>query len=313
MFISSSGLRAFLSVGVCLCFMDWSRADIPLLIFAGQSNMVGYRTDVNTLSESERALQPDVLFFGPNDNGATWAALDLGKTPTQIDQTASGHGFGPEAVVGKALIEAGVFSRVGEVKYVYNGGVNRSFLAAPQDARDGDYAPGILSSWMPRVKDPGVLSLYDELLKRIRAAQEASTAAFGQKTYIAGFFWMQGESDAQNVNTAKVYGRNLRRFILALRRDLNAPDMPFIYGRIRDTEIFPEDLAVRAGQNALADPADPLHLPMVACVDTDGFEMFSAVDPQAGDGPGHYSSRGTWQLGKAMAQAYLSLKSNHQP
>jgi len=313
MIVSPSVLRALLGLSASLCFAAPPEAEVPLLIFAGQSNMVGYRTDVNTLSETERQRQPDVFFFGPNDEGVNWAPIELDQGPTQIDQTAGGRGFGPEAVVGQTLIEAGRFSRVGEVKYVFNGGASRSFLAAPADAAAGGYSPGILSSWMPRLKEPGVQSLYEELLARVRAAQDSYRQAFGQKTYIAGFFWMQGESDAQNESTAKLYGRNLRRFIVALRRDLNAPNMPFIYGRIRDTDIFPEDAAVRAGQDAVADPADSLYLPLVACVDTDEFEMFSAVDPQAGDGPGHYSSKGTWQLGKAMAQAYLTLTSTQHP
>lgn len=313
MIVSPSALRALLGLSASLCFAISAEAEVPLLIFAGQSNMVGYRTDVNALSEAERQQQPGVFFFGPNDEGGNWAPIELGKGPTQIDQTASGRGFGPEVTVGQALIDAGRFSRVGEVKYVFNGGANRSFLAAPADAAAGHYSAGILSSWMPQLREPGVQSLYEELLARVRAAQDSYRKTFGEKTYIAGFFWMQGESDAQNENTAKLYGRNLRRFIVALRRDLNAPNMPFIYGRIRDTDIFPEDAAVRAGQDAVANPADSLYLPMVACVDTDEFEMFSAVDPKAGDGPGHYSSKGTWQLGKAMGQAYLTLTSTQHP
>lgn len=48
----------------------------------------------------------------------------------------------------------------------------------------------------------------------------------------AGFFWMQGESDAANLSYANNYGTNLNAFIQYLRDDLNTPNLPFVMGRI---------------------------------------------------------------------------------
>jgi len=303
----ASLLQRTLLCGVFFGLFNKVWAEVPLFIFAGQSNMVGFRTDVSELGNDERAAQPNVFFFGPNDDGEEWSVVDLAKSPTQISQTASGRGFGPEAVVGRTLLESGRFQRIAEVKFVFNGGVNRSFLAAPTDAVAGSYEPGISSTWMPEADLSGAQSLYKELLNRIRRAQVTFAEKYGEKTYIAGFFWMQGESDAQNAHTASLYGRHLHRLITALRRDLGAPDMPFVYGRIRDADIFPEDRLVRAGQDEVADPSHELYQPFVSRVDTDALQMYSTVDPSAGDGPGHYSSQGTWELGRLMAQAYLSL------
>lgn len=285
-----------------------SRAEVPLFIFAGQSNMVGYRTDVADLSDLQPALQPDVFFYGPNDDGQTWAPIHLAEQPTQITQTVSGHGFGPEASVGEILVNSGRFPRVALVKYAVNGAPNASFIASPADARQGHYAPGIARSWSPSVRGAADgTSLYDGLLQRVREARQAYEKQFGEKTYIAGLFWMQGESDACDPYSASIYAKNFRAFITALRTDLDAPKMPVIFGRIRHSGAFPADQVVRAQQDILVAPSSPDYLPHSRLVDTDSMQLHTQVAPDSGDGSVHYSSRGTWHLGQAMAGAYLGL------
>jgi hypothetical protein len=113
-------------------------------------------------------------------------------------------------------------------------GGSRSFLAGPSDAIAGGYGPGISSTWTSGEVASGAQSLYADLLARVRCAQLAFEEKYGEKTYVAGFFWMQGESDAQNTHTASLSGRHLQCLITALPLDLEAPDLPFVYGRIRD-------------------------------------------------------------------------------
>ena len=47
---------------------------VPIFVFAGQSNAVGVDTH-DELTADQRAAQPRVLFYGPNENGNTWGAL----------------------------------------------------------------------------------------------------------------------------------------------------------------------------------------------------------------------------------------------
>ena len=47
---------------------------VPVFVFAGQSNAVGVDT-LDELTADQRAAQPRVLFYGPNENGNTWGAL----------------------------------------------------------------------------------------------------------------------------------------------------------------------------------------------------------------------------------------------
>lgn len=300
----------------CLMFSASAHAEVPLLVFAGQSNMVGFRTNVNDLNAIEKAEQPHVWFYGPNDDGKIWANIHLDRHPTQSSQTVSGKGFGPEVSVGQALVAAGRDRRVAIVKFVVNGASDCSFIAPPIQAQSGHHTPGIKQSWSPMIRNPAnaleAKSLYDGLLNRIHEAQAAFEKQVGEKTYVAAFFWMQGESDAQNEYTASHYGENFHHFATSLRTDLAKPKLPIIFGRIRKSGLFPFDTLVRSQQDSLVDPASPFFLETAACVNTDDCEMYHTVDPSAGDGPGHYSSRGTWQLGESMAKSFQTLMA-HKP
>jgi len=68
---------------------------------------------------------------------------------------------------------------------------------------------------------------------------------------VAGFFWMQGEADAQQMPTAAAYATNLRRLILQVRTDFSADRLPFIIGRIRvnDPATQPGVVLVRAAED----------------------------------------------------------------
>lgn len=74
-------------------------------------------------------------------------------------------------------------------------------------------------------KDPG--AFYDQLLK---LSQEKID---GGKPKTVTFFWMQGEKDAKE-NLAAAYEESLKTLIANLRRDLDAPEMNFVIGRLSD-------------------------------------------------------------------------------
>jgi hypothetical protein len=271
----------------------------PILIFAGQSNIGGFASDTHQLSPAELAEQPNVLFYG--DNGQTWQPVNLGTRPTQPINVSSGSGFGPEAIVGKDLVDAGVFPKVLEIKCLKNGSPSDSYIATPEEGVENKAPNPIMSSWAPDFKATGAqLSLYEFMLDRIKAAQAAYTAKTGEKTYVAGFFWMQGESDANSSpEIAKMYDQGLKRFILALRRDLDAPAMPFVFGRIAKTGNFPNVPLVRKAQDNVVKPDNAFFVPTTFEVDTDSY-------PLAGD-KCHYTSAGVLTLGHDMAKGFQNI------
>ena len=72
---------------------------LPVMVLAGQSNMIGLMTNVDDLPVEERATQTHVLFYGPDENGSTWSWL----TPP----TVSNNRFCPEISLGHQLLISG--------------------------------------------------------------------------------------------------------------------------------------------------------------------------------------------------------------
>jgi hypothetical protein len=177
---------------------------LPVLVFAGQSNMNGWFTNTADLSDAQKQPQPNVLFYGPNENGSTWGPL---APPT----SSSGNKFGPELSTGAQLIHIPGWGLVAEVKY----------------AADGT---NLYYDWDPTASNRS----YHNLMVRVNAAVAALQTAHPERTVtVAGFFWMQGEGDTYELSHAYAYDENLTAFIAALRADFGDADLPFVFGQIR--------------------------------------------------------------------------------
>lgn len=84
--------------------------------------------------------------------------------------------------------------------------------------------------------------LYNAVVAKCKFAQESGV--------IKGVLWHQGESDAFNEDRCKVYEGHLHRMIAALRRDVGAPDLPFISGEI-SIKNYPKDNPVQVANRTL--------------------------------------------------------------
>jgi hypothetical protein len=241
---------------------------VRLYVFAGQSNMVGYATasaDLATVAPGLTAPVPKVRFYGPVDDYAGhWATL---QAPTEILQPASHSGFGPEISAAPLLAARHPDATIGVVKLARNG-----------TSMGWDWSPY------------NVIGMYPELIDRVRASRRELQTLTGSPVEIAGFFWMQGESDALFKTGALTYASDLRTFIGSVRRDLDAPAMPFVIGRVLDLKHinrwFKYSDEVRRAQ-------EKVHLSVARTylISTDGLER----DPKS---PFHFDSRGTVDLGR---------------
>lgn len=181
-------------------------ASIKLFILAGQSNMVGYQSNLAELPPHLQENFPQVLWYNSQNQ---WETLQTPTEPLPFSQSvANRQGFGPEISLGYRL-SSYLKTPIALVKYAQNG-------------------TNLERDWNPHLPD----SLYRQTLARVEAAI-ADLSARGYRVEIAGFFWMQGESDAKNdPYMAGNYQPNLTRFILQLRRDLSQPQLLFVYGLI---------------------------------------------------------------------------------
>ncbi len=78
-----------------------------------------------------------------------------------------------------------------------------------------------MDQWDPAKRDLGGDSLYGSMIRRVKAAGGN----------VKGVLWYQGESDATEED-APLYYEKFKNFIAAVRRDFNAPNLPFYYAQI---------------------------------------------------------------------------------
>lgn len=118
---------------------------------------------------------------------------------------------------------------------------------------------------------------YKEAIRRTKAAQKSGT--------LKGILWHQGESDRKDSN----YHKKLTALIEDLRKDLGAPDLPFVMGQINDGELINGQL-----QKVIE------KVPATACASAKGLEMLDHA---------HFATTGMKELGKRYATEMQKLQS----
>ena len=239
---------------------------VPIFVFAGQSNAVGVDTH-DELTPDQRAAQPRVLFYGPNENGNTWGAL----TPS-ADSPNLGGSFGPEISTGKTISNALSGALVAEVKFAVG-------------------ATALFDRWNPASGD-----LYARMVARVNQSIADLQTQLGQTGYVAGFFWMQGESDAMSDEFRDDYAANLRNLIVAVRDDFNNPNLPFVFGQIINFDpANSTSTIVRAQQQAVADDDSVTNTSFILTDDLGHHDFI------------HFDGQGIYTLGERFGAGYLSI------
>lgn len=118
---------------------------------------------------------------------------------------------------------------------------------------------------------------YKEAIRRAKAAQKTGT--------LAGILWHQGES---NNGKPQGYLDKLKQLVENLRKDLDAPDLPFVAGQIRADEPINLELAKL-----------PKALPHTACVSSQGLKTMDRW---------HFDAPSMLELGKRYAEAIIKLQ-----
>ena len=145
-------------------------------------------------------LTPHPRVFALNRNDV-WL---LGKDPLHFDKPIAG--VGPGLAFGKAMAKMDSTVTIGLIPCAAGGSPISVW-------KKGGY-------WPQTKSRP-----YDEMLRRVRIAR--------QHGELKGILWHQGESDSM-AEKAEKYEKNLTEFISRLRKDLNAPKVPFLVGGMSD-------------------------------------------------------------------------------
>ena len=271
------GVLCMLGLGVRPAVAKAPVSPVLVYVFAGQSNMVGAATMAAQLPVDRAGAA------GAEERGARSGARPPTrrgggrrcKPPTEVWKNIFHEGFGPELSAGRALAELHPHSRIAIVKFAWN-------------------ATSLYWDWDPNRTH----SKYEAMISGTRHAIAKLAAKMKAPVRIAGFFWMQGESDANTYDHATSYGASLKEFIASVRADFRSPNLPFVIGQIDDVRkyhpvLLPYSKFVRAEQARVARADRHAFL-----VKTDGLEHAAAS-------PVHFSTEGTIDLGRRFVQTGL--------
>ena len=170
-----------------------SKIALRLFLLVGQSNMAG-----RGAVEPEDA-SPVAHVWMLTQNNAWVPAIE----PMHFDKPKAA-GVGPGRAFGVAVAAAWPNTDIGMIPAAVGGSSIRAWEAGAADSATKAHP-------------------YDDAIARARTAM--------QRGSLAGILWLQGESDG-NANNAGDYEKRMRAVIASLRRDLNAPDVPFLIGQM---------------------------------------------------------------------------------
>jgi hypothetical protein len=166
---------------------------LDLYLLVGQSNMAGR----GKVEDSDRVVHPRVWTLSKSDE---WVpAID----PLHFDKPAA-VGVGLGRTFGLEIADAAPDASIGLIPCAVGG--------SPIDA----WTPG--THYPPTNSHP-----WDDAIRRARRALRDGT--------LKGILWHQGESDA-TPELAPSYAAKLDDLIARLRKELDAPDVPFIAGQM---------------------------------------------------------------------------------
>lgn len=228
-----------------------------LFLLVGQSNMAGR----GVVEDQDRKPHPRVLMLTKD---GTWAPA---VEPLHFDKP--GAGVGPGRAFGLAIAEADDSITIGLIPCAAGG--------------------SSIDSWVPGgYHDQTKSHPWDDTLRRAKLAQQSGT--------LRGVLWHQGESDSGSPK-AESYEKKLHDLIARFRKELDAPEVPFIAGQLGQ---FPE--RPWSDSKRLVDTAHrtlPEKVPHTGFASSDGLV-------HKGDQI-HFDAESARELGRRFAKVYLTL------
>lgn len=277
---------------------------IKAFLLAGQSNMVGHgivaadskrNGGQGSLEEAARTGKLGRLL----DKNGKWRVRDDvwiqffdRKGPLTVGYGAGEDCIGPEFGLGTVLGDS-IREPVLLIKIAWGG-------------------KSLAADFRPPSSGGTVGPFYRELVRQAREALANVGDSFsewkGRPVELSGFGWHQGWNDRINGDFVKEYEQNMVNFIRDFRKDLNAPDLPFVIAETGMGGIEERDeraLGLMRAQAAVAEHAE--FRSNVAFVGTRAFWRPAEVSPS--DQVYHWNSNGEtyYLIGESMGRAMVDL------
>ncbi|MCZ7647914.1 MAG: sialate O-acetylesterase [Planctomycetota bacterium] len=222
----------------------------------------------NMVGRGDGAKLPQAWRMSP----ANVTLVEAGRSGPPRPRGKDGAGdFGPEIAFGFELAKAYPERPILLVKHAVGG-------------------TSLAKDWDPDRKE----GLYAGLLKAYREATK------DRPHTLAAALFAQGGADARDEDDAKAYGARLKALIERLRKDLNAPALPFLFSGARPEDPASEDLKSRFKYLTLIREGY-----VAAERDVPRARMVSTVGLTYNPDGIHYDTAGQLEFGTRYARAYL--------
>lgn len=344
-------ILAILVVGVTLATVAYGEdADVvKVFILAGQSNMEGkadnkllehQATDAKTKDlfahlrkDDKWAVRDDVFIkFLKRSGGLTIGYGSPNKTGVELE---FGHAMGEHLDAPVLLIKTawGGHSLYQEFRPPSAGLPSDEALAKElkqaQDRVTKNNEKRKRNDPLPTMDDIKAVygSSYRNMMSEVEEAFANYEAMFpalkGKKLEVAGFVWFQGFNDMFGDHAPGEYEDNMTRFINDVRKDLNAPNLPFVIGALGQHGSAPAKgnmLVVQKSQLAMNNVAEfrgnvkAIRTDLLVDKEAerlfpgwqDHFEEWQKV---GSDRPYHYLGSAIWfgRIGQGFGEAMLEL------
>lgn len=311
-------------VAPCSAFADLQ--PVKVFILAGQSNMEGHGfivadeqrnggrgslefliKDPATAARFQRLADADGQWIERDDVWITY--LDR-NGPLKPGYGARPDRIGPELgfgrVVGDAFAEPVLL-----IKCAW-GGKSLAVDFRPPSAGKPAYSLGAQTD-QALANDPAMLGKYFRetiaLTKTALARLKELVPVSDGRYELAGFGWHQGWNDRINQQFNDEYAANLAHFIRDVRRELNAPKLPFVIaetGMTGPEEKHPRALSLMKAQASVAEL--PEFVGNVAFVPTRDFWRPPEASPNAQGYHWNCNAETYFRIGEAMGEAMKPLR-----
>ncbi len=314
---------------------------VKVFILAGQSNMEG-KAKISLMEYQVGQPQTRELFAHLRDKDE-WIVRDdvwikfLGRKGNLTVGYGSPDRVGPELDFG-VTVGNHFDEQVLIIKTAWGG---KSLYRDFRPPSSGEPASEILDAMLQnaRKKNPEASmadvrepfgayyrAMLQEVADTLENIEDHFPAYAGQGYELAGFVWFQGWNDMVNADYTAAYAQNMVNFIRDVRKDLNAPKLPFVIGQlgVGGTQEEPNEkkAAFKTAQAAAAER--PEFQGNVAVVRTDAFWDMTADavfrkgwrdhvqewETVGSDYPFHYLGSGKTfcAIGRAFGEAVLELR-----
>lgn len=267
---------------LCCAYASPAKTAVPVFLLSGQSNMTGYAPTSGLTADQMKTvanvkIYMDLVWEGDATKLRKWLTLGPGFG-------SSASNIGPELYLGRTLSDSFPTTQIALIKCC-----------------SGSTYLGKASDWLPPSSNNGTGgALYRKMVDTaIVNALKTFNTAFDTTQYTpkwAGFVWLQGEFDAEDLTLSNAYNTNLTNLIKDIRNQLKVSDLPVIIPLIDVQTQWTYNSIIRAAEVAMTTTYKN-----VDTRDTKGY-------PTNGT---HYTGPGQVKIGTVTAQRWMKMKYNY--